>query len=158
MSIVKPVPNEGNEKWSTASFRIAGDALRPDQFTATLSLEPTQSGIKGERFSTRHTAVRRTSFWLLKCPLSDSLPLTEHLEWLLNLFEPKMDLINSIAEESKIMLLCGFSSENGQGGFTLDAKMLQRIARLGVPLSIDLYPPQSSESGRADVAASQGEG
>jgi len=69
-----------------------------------------------------------------------------------------MDLINSIAEESKIMLLCGFSSENGQGGFTLDAKMLQRIARLGVPLSIDLYPPQSSESGRADVAASQGEG
>jgi len=155
---VKPVPNEGNEKWSTASFRIAGDALRPDQFTATLSLEPTQSGIKGERFSTRHTAVRRTSFWLLKCPLSDSLPLTEHLEWLLNLFEPKMDLINSIAEESKIMLLCGFSSENGQGGFTLDAKMLQRIARLGVPLSIDLYPPQSSESGRADVAASQGEG
>lgn len=155
---MKPVPNEGNEKWSTASFRIAGDALRPDQFTATLSLEPTQSGIKGERFSTRHTAVRRTSFWLLKCPLSDSLPLTEHLEWLLNLFEPKMDLINSIAEESKIMLLCGFSSENGQGGFTLDAKMLQRIARLGVPLSIDLYPPQSSESGRADVAASQGEG
>ncbi len=117
MIIVKSVANEGNEKWSTASFRVAGDALRPDQITATLGLEPTQSGIKGERFSTRHSAVRRTSFWLLKCPLSDSLPLTEHLEWLINLFEPKIDLINSIAEESKIMLLCGFSSENGQGGF-----------------------------------------
>lgn len=155
---MKPVANEGNEKWSTASFRIAGDALRPDQITATLGLEPTQSGVKGERFSTRHSAVRRTSFWLLKCPLSDSLPLTEHLEWLLNLFEPKIDLINSVAEGSKIMLLCGFSSENGQGGFTLDAKTLQRIARLGVPLSIDLYPPQSAGSERADGAGSQDEG
>lgn len=157
MTIVKSVANEGNEKWSTASFRIAGDALRPDQVTATLSLEPTQSGVKGERFSTRHTAVRRTSFWLLKCPLSDSLPLTEHLEWLLDLFEPKMDLINSIAEESKSMLLCGFSSENGQGGFTLDAKTLQRIARLGVALSVDLYPPQAAEVEMADDTVSQGE-
>jgi hypothetical protein len=157
MNIVKPIANEGNEKWSTASFRIAGDALRPDQITATLSLEPTQSGVKGERFSTRHSAVRRTSFWLLKCPLSDRLPLTEHLEWLLDLFEPKMDLINSIAEESKSMLLCGFSSENGQGGFTLDAKTLQRIARLGVALSVDLYPPQAAEVEMADDTVSQGE-
>jgi hypothetical protein len=144
--MLKFVANKEDEKWSTASFRVAGDALRPDQITATLSLLPTQSGVKGERLSSRHGAVRRTSFWLLRCPLSDSLPLTEHLEWLLDLFEPKIDLINSIAEGSKIMLLCGFSSGNGQGGFTLDAKTLQRIARLGVPLSIDLYPPQAAES------------
>jgi hypothetical protein len=123
--MLKSVANKGDEKWSTASFRVHGDALRPDQITATLSLEPTQSGVKVERFSSRHSAVRRTSFWLFKCPLSDSLPLTEHLEWLLDLFQPKIDLINSIAEDSKIMLLCGFSSENGQGGFTLDAKTLQ---------------------------------
>jgi hypothetical protein len=46
MGIVNCVATEGNEKWSTASFRIAGDELRPDQITATLSLEPTQSGVK----------------------------------------------------------------------------------------------------------------
>ena len=136
MGIVNCVATEGNEKWSTASFRIAGDELRPDQITATLSLEPTQSGVKGERFSARHSAVRRTSFWLLKCPLSNSLPLTEHLEWLLDLFEPKIGLIYSIAEGSKIMLLCGFSSGNGQGGFTLDAQLLQRIASIGIAFSL----------------------
>ena len=144
MGIVNCVATVGNEKWSTASFRIAGDELRPDQITATLSLEPTQSGVKGERFSARHSAVRRTSFWLLKCPLSNSLPLTEHLEWLLDLFEPKIGLINSIAEGSKIMLLCGFSSGNGQGGFTLDAQLLQRIASIGIAFSLDLYPPESA--------------
>jgi len=41
------------------------------------------------------------------------------------------------------MFLCGFAPGSGQGGFTLDAKTLQRIAALGVPLSINLYPPES---------------
>ena len=155
--IVASIVNEANEKWSTASFRIAGDALRPDQVTAILGLEPTRSGVKGERHSSGHGSVSRTSFWLLKCPLSDSSPLSKHLEWLLDMFEPKFTSISSITEGATIMFLCGFSSGNGQGGFTLDARTLQRIARLGVALSIDLYPPQSAELELVDNAVSQGE-
>jgi hypothetical protein len=157
MSIVTSVGNEGNEKWSTATFRIAGDALRPDEITAILGLEPTRSGVKGERYSPGHGGVSRTSFWLLKCPLRDSLPLTEHLKWLLDIVEPKFDSISTAAEGSTIMFLCGFASGNGQGGFTLDATTLQRIAGLRVPLSIDLYPPQSAELEMADGAVPQGE-
>lgn len=152
------IASERNEKWSTASFRIDGDSLRPNQITAILGLEPTRSGMKGEQHSPDHGGVSRTSFWLLKCPLSDSLPLTEHLKWLLDLFEPKFNLISSNAEDSTPMFLCGFSSENGQGGFTLDAKTLQRLAHIGVPLSINLYPPQSAESGMVEGAGSKGEG
>ena len=117
----------------------------PDQVTAIFGLEPTRSGVKGERLRPSDSPVSRTSFWLLKCPLSDSLPLTEHLKWLLDVVEPKFSSISAVAEGSTMMLLCGFSSGNGQGGFTLDAKMLQRIAGLGVPLSVDLYPPQAAE-------------
>lgn len=151
------VISEANKKWSTASFRIAGDALRPDQVTAVLGFDPTRSGVKGERPSLGRSSVNRTSFWLLKCPLSDSLPLTEHLKWLLDVVEPKFSSISAAAESSTMMLLCGFSSGNGQGGFTLDAKTLQRIAVLGVPLSVDLYPPESAELEVAGGAASQGE-
>ena len=151
------VTSVANEKWSTASFRIAGDALRPDQVTAILGLEPTRSGVKGERFRPGDSTVSRASFWLLKCPLSDSLPLTEHLEWLLDVVEPKFSSISAAAEGSTMMLLCGFSSGNGQGGFTLDAKTLQRIAHLGVALSVNLYPSESTELAMAGGAASQGE-
>jgi hypothetical protein len=143
MSIVASAVNERNEMWNTASFRIAGDALRPDQMTAILGIQPTRSGVKGERHSCGHGSVSRTSFWLLKCPLNDSLPLTEHLKWLLDVFEPKYKSINSAAEGATLMFLCGFAPGSGQGGFTLDAKTLQRIAALGVPLSINLYPPES---------------
>jgi len=144
------VSSEASRKWSTASFRIAGDALRPDQVTATLGLEPTRSGVKGERPGPGRRSINRTSFWLLKCPLSDSLPLVEHLSWLLDVFEPKFSLISATAEGSTKMLLCGFSSGNGQGGFTLDAKTLQRIADLGVSLSVDLYPPESAAEAFAE--------
>lgn len=151
------VAGERNEAWNTASFRIAGDMLHPDQVTAILALEPTRSGVKGERHSLGRGSVSRTSFWLLKCPLSDNLPLTEHLKWLLDIVEPKFDSINSIAEGSTIMFLCGFSPGDGQGGFTLDVKTLQRITRFGAALSINLYSPESAESEVTDGAASQSE-
>src|SRR5260370_875909 len=114
MNTMNHIANQGEQKWSQAALRISGDTLRHDQINAILGLEPTQSGVKGERFSTRHSAVRRTSFWLLKSPLSDSLPLAEHLEWLLDLIEPKLDLIGSLAEKWRVDFFCGFSSENGQ--------------------------------------------
>jgi hypothetical protein len=113
--------------------------------------------VKGEQPSPGRSSVNRTSFWLLKCPLSDTLPLVEHLSWLLDVFEPKLSSISAAAEGSTMMLLCGFSSGNGQGGFTLDAKTLQRIAGLGVSVSVDLYPPESAELAMAGGTASQGE-
>lgn len=135
------VANQEEQKWSRAAFRISGDTLGPDQITAILGSEPTQSGVKGERFSSRHNAVRRTSFWLLQSPLSENQPLAEHLKWLLDLLEPKLDLINSISEKWRVDLFCGFSSENGQGGATFDPDLLRRLGHLGVPLVLDLYPP-----------------
>lgn len=39
------------------------------------------------------------------------------------------------------VLFLGFSSGNGQGGFTLPASLLTRIAALGLDLSLDLYLP-----------------
>jgi hypothetical protein len=97
--------------------------------------------VKGERFSSSHRAVRRTSFWLLECPLSKRLPLEEHLKWLLNLLEAKHELIISISDKWRVEFFCGFSSENGQGGVTFDPGLLRRLAHLGIPLVLDLYPP-----------------
>jgi hypothetical protein len=70
--------------------------------------------------------------------------MEEHLKWLLNLLEPKAGIIKGIADRFCVDLFCGFSSENGQGGFRLDARLLQRIASLGIAFSLDLYPPESA--------------
>jgi len=138
------INREGSDKWSHASFRVAGETLVPDQIGVLLGLEATRVGLKGERISQRHTALRRTSFWILMAPLADSLPLSEHLKWLLDVLEPKHDSIKSIAQQHKADLFCGFSSANGQGGFTLDPGLLTRLATLGIPVELDLHPPDAS--------------
>jgi len=132
----------GREKWSSASLRIIGESLQPAQITAALGIEPTRSGLKGERVSVRNQAVRRTSFWLKTSPLAHELPLQDHLEWLLTLFEPKLDALKAISERHGCNIFCGFASENGQGGASLSSGLIARLAALHVPLEIDLYPPE----------------
>jgi hypothetical protein len=128
------------EKWSSASFRIGGERFEPGEIEAILGFSATSFKLKGERLSPRLTMTRRNSVWVLKCPLSDQLPLQEHLEWLLNVLEPKLDAISGLKQKHKIDLFCGFSSENGQGGFTLSPSILTRLSNLGISLVLDLYP------------------
>jgi hypothetical protein len=143
--------------WNRASFRIAGDTLDPKEISSCLEIEASLSGVKGELVRSGLPAVRRTSVWVLRCPLEKSAPMEEHLKWLLNLLEPKAGIIKGIADRFFVDLFCGFSSENGQGGFSLDARLLQRVAHLGVALSLDLYPPQVAEVEMAGDTVSQGE-
>jgi hypothetical protein len=65
---------------------------------------------------------------------------------LLDSIEPKLMVLRALAAQCHpILLQCGFSSESGQGGFTLDSDTLERISKLGVRLSVDLYPPGPPE-------------
>jgi hypothetical protein len=133
---------ESDAKWSKACFRISGDALQPDEVTRELDLEATSSGLKGGALSSsRRKQPLRTSIWILNSPLDDHTPLEDHLAWLLDTLEPRLGVINAIAKQHKTDFFCGFSSDNGQGGCTFDAVLLERLARLGIPLGLDLYPP-----------------
>jgi len=69
--------------------------------------------------------------------------MEDHLDWLLDRLEPKLDAIHSLAEKFSVDFFCGYSSGNGQGGFALDNAMLVRLAKLGVCLQLDLYPPET---------------
>jgi len=83
--------------------------------------------------------------WLLSSPLGKERDLATHLRWLLDVIEPKLNVMQSLSEKYQVALFCGFCSANGQGGFTLDSTTLARIANLGVPLILDLYPPGIQE-------------
>jgi uncharacterized protein DUF4279 len=136
---------DGDGKWSRASLRLFGETLDPDEIGSVLGLEATHTHLKGELFGPGHTARRRESGWLLQSPLSKRSDMIEHLKWLLDTLEPKHMVIRDLAGKYRVDLFCGFGSVNGQGGFTLDATTLTRIAELGVPLALDLYPPGALE-------------
>jgi len=132
---------DDNRQWSRASLRIFGETLQPEEIGTALGLVATRSHLKGERRSSRHKAVWRGSAWLLQSPLADESDMVDHLKWLIDVLEPKLDVIAELSNKYKIDFFCGFSSGNGQGGFRLDSLTLQRIAGFGIAFHLDLYPP-----------------
>ena len=72
----------------------------------------------------------------------DSEPIAVHLHALLEMLEPKLDRLRELASRCSMDVFCGFSSESGQGGFTLDPDLLIRLGEIpGGGLNLDLYPP-----------------
>jgi hypothetical protein len=133
---------KNDSRWSKAALCIYGDTLQPDEMNRDLGLQATNSGLKGERQS-KYPRARplRTSLWILESPLDEHLPLQDHIKWLLEALEPKLNVLRGIAKQYDTKLSCGYSSEHGQGGCTFDAALLDRLANLGVTFVLDLYPP-----------------
>jgi hypothetical protein len=131
-----------DSRWSKASFCIYGETLRPDDIDRDLGLKATNSGLKGGLQSKYPRARQlRTSIWILESPVDTHLPLQDHLKWLIDALEPKLNIVHGIARQYDAGLHCGYSSESGQGGCTFDVVLLGRLANLRVPLVLDLYPP-----------------
>lgn len=137
-------------KWSKATLRIFSKTIDPSEIGKRLGLEATKTHAKGALRSPRHEAVWPTSMWSLNSPLSDHSDMTDHLRYLLDLLEPKMQALEHLARDCKIDLFCGFSSGNGQGGFVLDPLTLSRLAALKIPITFDLYPPSVSVEDAGD--------
>ena len=139
------MPDQQSDKWNRASIGIYGDSFEPERITELLGLFPTRRARKGEIRDSPRASVKlspwKTSFWLFTSPLSDHAPLQEHLLWIIDQLEPKREVLGDLAKEYKIQFVCGFSSENEQGGCTFDSALLVRLSSFGIPLVLNLYPP-----------------
>ena len=142
-----------NQAWSLASFSIFSGTLTHEEISAAIQVKPTRTHSKGQPRGFRNkdgsisqSIVWTDSAWHLESPLGDDRNLAEHIKWLLDAIEPKLDIVRTLsAEGNRVRLFCGVASASGQGGFTLDSDTLLRISRLGISLSLDLYPPGASE-------------
>jgi len=96
---------------------------------------------KGEPVSKRSTAVLKQHWLFIESGLPTSEPLERHLTSLCDRLEPVASKLAAITDRCHYDIFCGFSSGNGQGGFTLSPGLLSRLAALAIELVVDLYPP-----------------
>jgi hypothetical protein len=63
------------------------------------------------------------------------------LRQIVDFVEKNLGRLETLTEACRVQLGYAFSSENGQGGTTLDHSLLSRLGNLPFELTLDLYPP-----------------
>jgi hypothetical protein len=121
-------------EWVRGSFRIVSSELSPTAIDEIVGLEPT-------------SVVERPdggSVWVLDSGLPPSRPVEDHVEALLRLVRPRGDELRKVRGTCEIFI--GFAAEDGQGGMSFLAPVLDELAQLGIDLVLDLYPPERAEA------------
>jgi hypothetical protein len=133
-----------DQKWYKVSLRFFGEGLDVSSVAAKIGLKPDVVGRLGEhiRGNPRY-ALYETNLWVHRYTDDDALPFCDQLTELVTRLEQRSKSIRALTSAPGVggELFLGFSSGNGQGGFTLPVELLARIAALGLDLSLDLYPP-----------------
>lgn len=130
-------------KWSAGSLRIVSRTITVDEISAVLGIQPDDHFEHGslDIACNPDTFRRERSVWILKSGLSSDRWLQEHAEALVRRVEGHRDSLGRLAESCDLELFLGFSSESGQGGCLLPARLLTQIGSLGLDVVLDLYPP-----------------
>lgn len=134
----------------TVELRISGSELVPATITQALGLEPSTIREVGERRSERR--VWNKALWGYNGFPSDTpsywASLEEGLTFLLDRLEPLQSQIDNYKQNHDVVFWCGHFQSSFDGGPTLSARLMRRLADFGVDLYIDNYfadsdPPES---------------
>ena len=133
-----------DQKWYKVSLRFFGEGLDVSSVAAKVGVKPDLVGRVGEHYrGNPRYALYETNLWVHRYTDDDALPFCDQLTELVTRLEERSDSIRALTSAPGVggELFLGFSSGNGQGGFTLPVELLTRISALGLDLSLDLYPP-----------------
>jgi uncharacterized protein DUF4279 len=125
----------------SVQFRIIGPDLVPAIITQTLNLEPCLVREVGERRG--ESRVWDEALWAYSgfpsgSPTSWS-SLEEGLSFVLDKLEPLRLQIDNYKQKYDVVWWCGHFQSSFDGGPTLSAKLMRRLADFGVELYIDNY-------------------
>ena len=129
--------------WCSAVFRIISEKKSIEEICDIMKVEPTRYHKKGELQSKRDpkSKKREENIWILKSSLDEHESLQSHIEHLISFVKDYSDSIKVLMQECEFDIMCAYSSGDGQGGFTLDHKLLLGLTFYPIDLSISLYPP-----------------
>ena len=128
---------------SSASLRISGDDLLPDEITALLGSEPTASDKKGYP---RHTAYPREKVvlskygsWRLGCKRKRPGDLDSQIKEILQKLTNDLTVWKMLSEKYKMDMFCGLWLKTFNEGISLSTKTLKSLSERHIFIDFDIY-------------------
>jgi Domain of unknown function (DUF4279) len=126
---------------ATATLRITGDALIPNEITTLLGLAPTSGQYKGEELVGKSGVTRIAKFGMWRLQASETAPADLDAQVLEILAKASQDtsVWTKIASRFDIDLFCGWFLEKENEGLGISASTLRELGARGIELSLDIY-------------------
>lgn len=123
------------------SLRIRGDTLDPEFLTQQLGVAPTFSARKGDPLPSRAQPPSRTGVWVYRLDVPPDTELGGVIALLLDRFPDDSTLWEEVTSSYSADIACGVFMEGDTQSTSVDAEVLVRLGRLGLPVSFDLHAP-----------------
>ncbi len=133
---------------STASLRIIGDDLVPDEITRMLGCQPTHAQTKGEKLVGKDTwQIRTAKFGMWRLALADRQPedIDGMVKELFNRVPAAIEVWRDFANRFKVDLYCGLFMQDSNEGFSISPQTLTALGARGIELMFDVYSPSEED-------------
>lgn len=120
---------------SYATLRVASDTLSLKDINDLLG-EPSDGFSKGDEYGNAKRLRNHTQWNLTLGKDKNSSLQSDILEILEFLSHKETD---DLFEECSVDIFCMLSSDNGQGSFTLDQNVCDKLSKLKLPITFDFY-------------------
>ena len=133
---------------STASLRVFGDDLLPEEVAMLLGCTPTASYKKGDLVSSMpgRTTRRRHGMWNLQVEDREPEAFDEQVQSLLAQVTQELSVWVELGRRFEVDLFCGFFMDNTNQGFTLSKVTIAALSARGIEPGFDIYAPLSNEN------------
>lgn len=134
-----------------AYFMLTGIELDPDEVTAKLSINPTESWRKGDLINARGTRRHKENGWSVYSKIEKSADLEEHINSVLEQLQagwiPLLELCKCYAAE----IACVIYYRRGSiPAIHFDRDIVAQAAKLNAEIDVDFYIlPEESTSDKA---------
>ena len=138
----------GEGKWHSVGITIRAERLTAEEISSRLRAIPTSVARRGERISPNNpqSTLREVEIWSLRFRNPELRSFEHDFQRLLEFVSARESQFRDIASDCEVSVRCAFASENGQSGFVIDSKHLNTLARSGLDLWVDLFPPMAGLS------------
>ena len=122
-----------------ASLRVFSETIGESDLVAVLGT-PTKSHDVGSPVSPRSQARRTHTGWILHSTgHMTTQPLDEQIEELVQYVEANSVAFDGFRPACNIDLFCGVAQRTINAGFQLRPSLIQRIAALGLTITVEVY-------------------
>ena len=128
------------DKEVNVGLRIFSKTLTCTEISSILDWQPSEQFEKGTPIYKRNPErLREEYLWVYNLELEQRILFEEQLQVLVDMICQRKGKFRKILSECQIDMFCGYSTKNGQGGFTLEAKLMQKLVSLNIDFSINFY-------------------